>query len=79
MRSRRSSATARHASFELAALEKALPAIVGASVEERMEQFGVKRDRAEVLGIAALVFATVARQLGIASSSRPASASARAC
>ena len=44
------------------------------------EKFGVKRDRAEVLGIAALVFATAARQLGIAaSSSRPASASARAC
>src|SRR5215468_8061808 len=52
-------------SFELAALEKALPSIVGVSVEGRMEQFGVKSDRAEVLGIAALVFATVARQLGI--------------
>src|ERR1044071_2523171 len=53
-------------SFDLAALEKALPSLVGATVEERMEQFGVKRDRAEVLGIAALVFATAARQLGIA-------------
>jgi exopolyphosphatase/guanosine-5'-triphosphate,3'-diphosphate pyrophosphatase len=52
-------------SFDLVTLEKALPSIVGASVEQRMEQFGVKRDRAEVLGIAALVFATVARQLGI--------------
>ena len=52
-------------SFDLATLEKALPAIVGASVEERMERYGVKRDRAEVLGIAALVFATVSRQLGI--------------
>jgi len=52
--------------FELAALEKALPAIVSASVDERMERYGVKRDRAEVLGIAALVFATAARQLGIA-------------
>ncbi len=51
--------------FELAALEKILPSIVGASVEERMTRFGVKRDRAEVLGVAALVFATVARQLGI--------------
>ena len=40
------------ASFELAALERALPSIVGASVEDRMTQFGVKRDRAEVLGIA---------------------------
>jgi len=53
-------------SFELAALERALPSIVGASVQERMDKFGVKRDRAEVLGVAALVFATVARQLGIA-------------
>ncbi|MBX3159944.1 MAG: Ppx/GppA family phosphatase [Deltaproteobacteria bacterium] len=52
-------------SFELGALEKALPAIVGASVEERMDRYGVKRDRAEVLGIAALVFATAARQLGL--------------
>jgi len=51
---------------ELAALEKALPEIVGASVEQRMDRYSVKRDRAEVLGIAALVFATVARQLGFA-------------
>jgi exopolyphosphatase / guanosine-5'-triphosphate,3'-diphosphate pyrophosphatase len=52
-------------SFELATLERALPSLIGASVEDRMAQFGVKRDRAEVLGIAALVFATAARQLGI--------------
>jgi exopolyphosphatase/guanosine-5'-triphosphate,3'-diphosphate pyrophosphatase len=52
--------------FELADLEKALPEIVGATVEQRMDKYGVKRDRAEVLGIAALVFATVARQLGFA-------------
>ncbi|MEO8844175.1 MAG: Ppx/GppA phosphatase family protein [Kofleriaceae bacterium] len=52
-------------SFELAELEKGLPALVGATVEERIAKFGVKRDRAEVLGIAALVFATAARQLGI--------------
>jgi len=52
--------------FEIAALERELPAILGASVEERMEKYGVKRDRAEVMGIAALVFATAARQLGIA-------------
>jgi exopolyphosphatase/guanosine-5'-triphosphate,3'-diphosphate pyrophosphatase len=50
--------------FDLADLEKLLPDIVGATVEQRIEKFGVKRDRAEVLGIAALVFATVARQLG---------------
>jgi exopolyphosphatase/guanosine-5'-triphosphate,3'-diphosphate pyrophosphatase len=52
--------------FELSALEKELPQLVGASVEERMNRYGVKRDRAEVIGIAALVFATAARQLGIA-------------
>ncbi len=52
-------------SFELSALEKLLPALVSASVEERMERYGFKRDRAEVIGIAALVFATAARQLGI--------------
>jgi len=51
--------------FELADLEKALPEIVGSTVEQRMEKLGVKRDRAEVLGIAALVFATAARQLGL--------------
>ncbi len=52
-------------SFDLAELEKGLPAIVGATVDERIAKFGIKRDRAEVLGIAALVFATVARQLGL--------------
>lgn len=51
--------------FELAQLEKALPEIVGASVEERMQKLGIRRDRAEVISVAALVFATVGRQLGI--------------
>ncbi len=51
-------------SFELADLEKILPDLVGATVDQRIDRFGVKRDRAEVLGIAALVFATAARQLG---------------
>ena len=52
-------------SFELAALERELPALVGATVDERMARYGIKRDRAEVIGIAGLVFATAARQLGI--------------
>jgi exopolyphosphatase/guanosine-5'-triphosphate,3'-diphosphate pyrophosphatase len=51
--------------FDLADLEKGLPGIVGATVDERIARFNIKRDRAEVLGIAALVFATVARQLGL--------------
>jgi exopolyphosphatase/guanosine-5'-triphosphate,3'-diphosphate pyrophosphatase len=52
-------------SFELAALERALPDIIGADVKGRMEKFGVRQDRAEVLGVAALLVATVGRQLGI--------------
>lgn len=52
--------------FELAALERALPELVGASVEERMQRYGVRRDRAEVLAVAGLVLATVGRQLGVA-------------
>ncbi|MBP9085963.1 MAG: Ppx/GppA family phosphatase [Kofleriaceae bacterium] len=51
--------------FELAALERALPSITEAGIEQRMALFNVRRDRAEVLGVAALVFATVGRQLGI--------------
>jgi len=52
-------------SFELAALEHALPDILQLDVEARMQRLGVRRDRSEVVGVAALVIATVARQLGI--------------
>ncbi|MCL4228836.1 MAG: Ppx/GppA family phosphatase [Myxococcales bacterium] len=52
-------------SFELAALERALPDIIGADIATRMERFNVRRDRAEVLGVASLMIATVGRQLGI--------------
>ncbi len=52
-------------SFELAALERSLPELIGASIEERMQRLGVRRDRAEVLAVAALVLATVGRQLGV--------------
>jgi exopolyphosphatase/guanosine-5'-triphosphate,3'-diphosphate pyrophosphatase len=52
-------------SYELAALERILPELLAADVEERMAKYGVRRDRAEVMGVAALVIATTARQLGI--------------
>jgi exopolyphosphatase/guanosine-5'-triphosphate,3'-diphosphate pyrophosphatase len=52
-------------SFELLALEKALPELLSATVDERMAKYNVRRDRAEVMAVAALVLATAARQLGI--------------
>jgi exopolyphosphatase/guanosine-5'-triphosphate,3'-diphosphate pyrophosphatase len=51
--------------FELQRLESALPELLSADVEQRMARFGVGRDRAEVMGVAALVFATVCRALQI--------------
>lgn len=49
--------------FDLQRIEDALPALLEADVEQRMERFGVGRDRAEVMGVAALVLATVCRAL----------------
>ena len=51
--------------LELAALERALPELLALDVEGRMQRFNLRRDRAEVLGVAALVFTTVGRQLGV--------------
>lgn len=51
--------------FDLGALERALPELLGLSIEGRMEKYAVRRDRAEVMAVAALVLVTVARQLGI--------------
>lgn len=51
--------------LDLAALERALPIILEADESERMARFGVRRDRAEVMGVAALVLATVCRGLTI--------------
>lgn len=51
--------------FELQELERSLPSLLATTLDERCARFGVRRDRAEVLAVAALVFATVGRQLGI--------------
>lgn len=51
--------------LDLARLESALPALLDADVEQRMARFGIRRDRAEVIGVAALVFATVCRSLQV--------------
>ncbi|HVV82215.1 MAG TPA: Ppx/GppA phosphatase family protein, partial [Kofleriaceae bacterium] len=51
--------------MELAALERGLPELLSLDVEARMQRFNLRRDRAEVIAVAAMVMATVARQLGI--------------
>jgi exopolyphosphatase / guanosine-5'-triphosphate,3'-diphosphate pyrophosphatase len=51
--------------IDVGALEEALPSILDADLEARMARFEVRRDRAEVMGVAALVLATVARELGL--------------
>lgn len=52
-------------SIALDALEEALPGILEADIAERIERFRIRRDRAEVLGVAALVLATVGRELSL--------------
>ncbi|ACY16019.1 Ppx/GppA phosphatase family protein [Haliangium ochraceum] len=49
--------------FDLGALEAALPELLAGDVDTRMQRFGLRRDRAEVIGVAALVLATVCRAL----------------
>ncbi|MBT8495656.1 MAG: Ppx/GppA family phosphatase [Deltaproteobacteria bacterium] len=46
-------------------LEDALPKVLKYDVEKRMSKFGVRQDRAEVMGVAALVFAAVMTELRI--------------
>jgi len=51
--------------IKLAALEDALPGLLNADVQERMSKLGVRQDRAEVLPVAALVFAELGKRLGL--------------
>ncbi len=46
-------------------LEAALPEITGASVKDRMRLWDVRRDRAEVMGVAAVIIAAAAAELGL--------------
>ena len=52
-------------SMKLSALEDALPALLAADVPERMSKLSVRQDRAEVLPVAALVFAELGKRLGL--------------
>lgn len=46
-------------------LDEALPEILGRDIQERMSEYSVRRDRAEVVGIAGIVLATVGQYTGI--------------
>lgn len=49
--------------IEFEDLEAALPELLAADIPERMERYGVKQDRADVMAAAALVLATVGAEL----------------
>ena len=57
--------------FDLEQLESALPDLLGADVDQRMVRLGIRRDRAEVIGVAALVIATACRSLQISRLTAP--------
>lgn len=52
-------------SINLRLLRERLWTILSLDIEERMEEFGIRRDRAEVLGAAAIVFASLSRYLNL--------------
>ncbi|OLC97102.1 MAG: hypothetical protein AUH86_08240 [Acidobacteria bacterium 13_1_40CM_4_58_4] len=51
--------------MELSLLRERLPSILGRDVRERMKAYGVRRDRADVMGIAAITFVTLGRYLNL--------------
>ena len=52
-------------SLKLSSIEEALPGLLEADVATRMSKLGVRQDRAEVLPVAALVFAELGKRLGL--------------
>jgi exopolyphosphatase / guanosine-5'-triphosphate,3'-diphosphate pyrophosphatase len=51
--------------LELSLLRERLPDILKRDVRSRMKAFGVRRDRADVMGVAALIFVALGRYLNI--------------
>lgn len=49
----------------LASLREALPELVSADIKTRMDKYGVRKDRAEVMGVAAIVLATLGKELDL--------------
>jgi exopolyphosphatase/guanosine-5'-triphosphate,3'-diphosphate pyrophosphatase len=58
-------------SLELSLLRARLPDILKRSVRERMKAYAVRRDRADVMGIAAITFITLGRYLNLRSFAIP--------
>lgn len=54
-----------HPALDLRALHEELDELAPMSVKDRMEIYGVRRDRAEVMAIAAIVFSALGRMLGL--------------
>jgi exopolyphosphatase/guanosine-5'-triphosphate,3'-diphosphate pyrophosphatase len=53
--------------LELSLLRERLPDLLERDVRERMKSYGIRRDRADVIGIAAITFVTLGRYLNIRS------------
>jgi exopolyphosphatase/guanosine-5'-triphosphate,3'-diphosphate pyrophosphatase len=51
--------------LELSLLRERLPEILGRNVRERMKSYGVRRDRADVMAIAAITFITLGRYMNL--------------
>jgi exopolyphosphatase / guanosine-5'-triphosphate,3'-diphosphate pyrophosphatase len=58
-------------SLELSLLRERLPSILERDVRERMKAYGVRRDRADVMGVAAIILVTLGRYLNIRTFSIP--------
>ena len=58
-------------SVELSLLRERLPSILQRDVRERMKAYGVRRDRADVMGVAAIILATLGRYLNVRTFSIP--------
>src|SRR5271154_690166 len=57
--------------LHLSLLRERLPDILQRNVRERMKSYGIRRDRADVLGISAITFVTLGRYLNIRNFSIP--------
>jgi exopolyphosphatase/guanosine-5'-triphosphate,3'-diphosphate pyrophosphatase len=58
--------------LELSLLRERLPELLRMDIRDRMKAYGVRRDRADVMGIAAIIFVTLGRYLNVRSLAVPA-------